>query len=58
MVKDYLKCKALGGSIVTFSSVRNKRWPGGQWLLKTPSGHRVSKSGGQNGHRQFLAPNI
>ena len=38
------------------TSVRNKRWPGGQWLPKTPSGHRVSKSGCQNGHRQFLAP--
>ena len=34
-------------------SVRLKRWPGGQWLSQTASGHRVSKSGGPNGHQQI-----
>ena len=33
--------------------VRLKRWPSGQWLPQTASGHRVSKSGGPNGHREF-----
>ena len=36
--------RAWSTTVTTRTSVRNKRWPGGRWLPKIPSGHWVKNT--------------